>query len=146
MRTKHTIHSIIAGAGLLLLATPAFALSLLPLSAGKSYPTSHSTCFVNFMGNFAVENSCSTQQYWFIPLAVNQGSHTATLGVYSGGVLSCTLTSVYQTGSPYQSTHWTPPSGYQTGSLSVSSPSSGSVYLLCTMNPGDMIITVNYNE
>jgi hypothetical protein len=146
MRIRHTIHSIIVGAGLLLLAAPAFALSLLPFSAGKSYPTPNSTCFVNFMGNFGVENSCSTPQYWFIPLAVNQGSHTATLGVYSGGGLSCYLVSVYQSGTAYQSAHWTAPSGYQTGSLSVSSPASGSVYLECSMNPGEMILTVNYNE
>ena len=144
MCIKHTIHSIIAGAGLLLLAAPAFALSLLPFSAGKSYPTPNSTCFVE--NQFGVQNNCSTQQFWFIPLAVNQGSHTATLGVYSGGGLTCTLFSVYQSGTTYQTAQWTAPSGYQTGSLSVSSPASGSVYIACSMNPGEMITTVNYNE
>src|SRR5580698_5179711 len=98
MRTQFTSKPIIAtavlGAGLLLVATPAFALSV-PGYSGKAIGNS---CFSE--SNGAAFNQCGVSELYDITLAVNSGPHTVSVSAFNagGGTFQCTLYAASQTG------------------------------------------------
>jgi hypothetical protein len=157
MRTKSVVKALLAGAVLLLLAEPAFALSVAPYFAGKGMPSPFNFSQFNMnqltkSGTYGVNGAVvgydtpPSTSTWFIPLAVNEGLHTVTVEADSDGYMSCTLQAVNQDGSPYQAEGWYPAKGYSFGILQVSSPNSGALYLTCDLSGDEQIVTVNYNE
>jgi hypothetical protein len=140
MRKKQLATAIIA-ASLLLSTAPAFAVTA-PGSAGS--PSPRSTCFGTVWG--VAVNVCTSEQSWFIPLAVNSGLHTVSLRGDSNGFMTCTLYAQTQTGGLTLGTTVTPPTGPFIDALSVTVPTSGSAFVWCNMLEGDDIWSVTYSH
>jgi len=153
MRTKYIPKSktwaatVLASAGLLLAAVPAFALSI-PGYSGKPWPNgaASASCMVESFG--AVKNNCGQQVQWEIPVAVNPGLHSVSIYTLNpgGGTFQCFLYTPDGNGNQ----HTTPPSCFPNVNddicnlNNVTVVSGGSMYVFCNINPGGEVFNVTY--
>lgn len=138
--------------GLIAFCLPGMAAALtVGAYIGKSAPQPEQ-CFSIY--GTGVKNTCSGPYRFEIPLAVNQGTKTATVEVWNSRqndtTFQCTLYAASSTGSLITGSTQTAPYNNTNRpsilSLSVAVPASGTAYVYCNVNSQGIIRSVTYNH
>jgi hypothetical protein len=147
--SKLTMSAVIAGAGLLMAAAPASALSVAAYSGSASPAV---TCLQETDGG--VRNNCGGQINYDLPLTTNAAPGTQTIGLSTynpgGGTFTCYLVVYGSTVAPVFGTPVSPPTGFSDFNLSVTIPTGlgtpAFMVVYCNVNAGGVIYDAIYSE
>jgi hypothetical protein len=144
---KSLLTAAVAGASLLLIAAPAFALPSVPASVGATADPANAGCIILSSGS--ILNICNKQVGFYIPLDIlSPGGKVAFVATNNPGTgtFSCSLSAMSQNGAVTTGPAVFPNGGNQISSVTVTVPSGGSMVLFCDIDLGGKIYNVNYTQ